>query len=193
MKLYFYCGLFLFILIFYGCAHVIPPSGGKKDISPPQILEVASSKNNEKYKLNILCDEFIVLNEWNKYFYISPPLNYNPLKKISKKTLSISIQDTLNESVNYYVCLNKCLKDLNEGNVLDSLYYFISQPNCLNNDTLFGLVTDAYNNLRIENAWVMLFKAEKHDSLILEEVFLSVLKTNLCLLQFQVHQLFFES
>ena len=169
MNLQFYCGVF-FLLIFYGCANVIAPSGGKKDIDPPKILSTSSLKNNEKYNLQFVFDEFLVLNDWNKYFYTSPPINNPLLKKISKKTLSITIQDTLLENINYYVCLNKCLKDLNEGNILDTLYYFISQHECLNNDTLIGLVTDSYSNSGTANALVMLFRAEKHDSLIFKSV-----------------------
>ena len=149
---------FLFLLMFYGCAHVVAPSGGKKDSNPPKIVSISSLKNNETHKVQFVFDEFFLLNDWNKYFYISPPTSNPILKNTSKKTLSITIQDTLSENINYYVCLNKCLKDLNEGNILDSLYYLISQPTCLNNDTLIGLLTDSYNNKGIENAWIMLFR-----------------------------------
>ena len=169
MNLHFYSGVF-FLLMFYGCAHVVAPSGGKKDIDPPKLMSISTFKNNEKHNVQFVFDEFFLLNDWNKHFYISPPTNKPLLKSVSKKTLFITIQDTLSESINYYVCLNKCLKDLNEGNILDSLYYFISQPTCLNNDTLVGVVTDSYNNTGIENAWVMLFMAEKHDSLIFKSI-----------------------
>ena len=169
MNLHFYSGLF-FLLMIYGCAHIVAPSGGKKDVDPPKIVSTSSSKNNEKHNIQFVFDEFFLLNDWNKYFYISPPTGKPVLKNTSKKTLSVTIQDTLSKSVNYYVCLNKCLKDLNEGNILDSLHYFISQPTCLNNDTLIGLLTDSYNNKEIENAWIMLFRAEKHDSLIFKSV-----------------------
>ena len=169
MNLHFY-SVFFILLLFYGCAHVVAPSGGKKDIDPPKIVSTSSFKKNEKHNVQFVFDEFILLNDWNKYFYISPPTSKPILKNISKKTLSTTIQDTLSESINYYICLNRCLKDLNEGNILDSLYYFISQPTNLNNDTLIGLITDSYNNKAIENAWVMLFRAEKHDSLIFKSI-----------------------
>ena len=169
MNLHFYSGFF-FLLMFYGCAHVVAPSGGEKDSDPPKIVSTSFLKNNETHNLQFVFDEFFLLNDWNKYFYISPPTSKPILKNTSKKTLSITIQDTLSENINYYVCLNKCLKDLNEGNILDSLYYLISQPTCLNNDTLIGLLTDSYNNKEIENAWIMLFREEKHDSLIFKSI-----------------------
>ena len=54
---------FLFLLMFYGCAHVVAPSGGKKDSNPPKIVSISSLKNNETHKVQFVFDEFFLLND----------------------------------------------------------------------------------------------------------------------------------
>ena len=175
MKLKF---CFAIVFLFYSCAHVVAPTGGEKDNEPPKIINDDISKKNKQYNLEFTFNEFVVFNDWNKYFYVSPPLLNHSSKKISKKTLSITIQDTLKEKINYFVCLNKCIKDINEGNVLDTLNYLISQTGGINKDTLQGVLYHSYNKNEIENAWVMLFDIERHDSLIFKSVPNYIAKTN---------------
>ena len=163
----------LFLLfLFSNCANIIAPNGGEADIEAPKLLnaEIITNKKNAHTKTIIFkFDEYIKLNKWDEYFYISPPTKANIQKKITGQSLLVTIEDTLNENVNYYVSLNSCIKDNNEGNILDTLNYTFSINNNTDTLTLSGNLKDAYTLMPLENAWVMLFNKDTHDTLIFKK------------------------
>ena len=112
---------------------------------------------------------FIVLNNWEQNFYISPPINKRIQKIIKGNELFLTIEDTLLENATYNLALSSCIKDLNEGNILDTLNYIFSTSDVLDTLTLSGKLQDAYTLDQIENAWIMLFEENKNDSVIFKE------------------------
>ena len=68
-----------FVIIFsisliFGCANVVTPSGGEKDITPPLLISSKLQQNNNKLSLAFEFDEYIQFNMWEENFYISPPI-----------------------------------------------------------------------------------------------------------------------
>ena len=84
-------------------------------------------------------------------------------KKIKGTELFLTIEDTLAENATYNLALNSCIKDLNEGNILDTLNYIFSTSDVLDTLTLSGRLQDAYTLEEIENAWIMLFEENKNE------------------------------
>ena len=158
----------LFLLC--SCASVVAPTGGDKDIDAPKVLKISvleNSKNIHKKSIVFEFDEYIQLNKWEEYFYISPPLKKRSNKKIKGKILQITIEDTLSNNTNYYIALNSCIKDNNEGNVLDTLSYeLLNSSDSSNIFIVRGNLKDAYSLSDIENAWIMIFNADVNDTLI---------------------------
>ena len=155
----------IFVLI--GCANIVAPTGGEKDINPSRVLRVDMIENNKEYKVIVFeFDEYIQLNKWEQHFYISPTINSSVQKKIKKQKLFLTIEDTLKENTTYHVALNNCIKDNNEGNILDSLTYNLSTGKDKDTLTLTGNLLDAYTLAPLENAWVMLFQENIDDSVI---------------------------
>jgi len=151
---------------------MVAPTGGKKDISPPSLLHINIEVNKKQPHQKIISfefDEFIVLNNWEENFYISPPIQTRIQKKIKGTTLVLTIEDTLTQNTTYQLALNNCIKDLNEGNVLDTLDYIFSNADEIDALTLSGRLEDAYTLDAIENAWVMLFDEIKNDTVIFKE------------------------
>jgi hypothetical protein len=148
---------------------MVAPTGGEKDLSSPSLLsinsEVKTKQTNQKI-ISFKFDEFIVLNHWEENFYISPPIKKRIQKKIKVTTLILTIEDTLTKNTTYQLALNNCIKDLNEGNVLDTLYYIFSTSDEVDTLTLSGRLQDAYTLDAIKNAWVMLFDETKNDTVI---------------------------
>ncbi len=171
---------FLFLLC--GCANIVPPSGGGEDVSSPCLIEIdyeMSVSNKNKKIISFKFDEFIVLNHWEENFYISPPIKKRVQKKIKGKTLILTIEDTLTKNTTYQLALNNCIKDLNEGNVLDTLYYIVSTSDEVDTLTLSGRLQDAYTLDAIKNAWVMLFDETKNDTVIFKETPNYIAKTDI--------------
>ena len=168
-------------LLLTGCANMVPPTGGKKDIDPPKLIGQRSIENMEHLNTRIIefeFNEFIQANKWDEYFYISPPIKNKVHKKIKAKNLSITIKDSLAHNTTYYLSLNSCIKDINEGNVLDTLSCFFSTSENFNSLRLSGEIKDAYTLKVIENAWVMLFNEDIYDSLIFNTRPSYIAKTN---------------
>ena len=160
------------VLCLTSCANIVAPTGGKKDINAPKLQKTNSTENLQYIHKKIVSfdfDEFIVLNNWEENFYISPPINKRIQKKIKGTELFLTIEDTLAENATYNLALNSCIKDLNEGNILDTLNYTFSTSDVLDTLTLSGKLQDAYTLEQIENAWIMLFEENKNDSVIFKE------------------------
>lgn len=151
---------------------MVTPTGGEKDITAPRLInttEIYSKANNQLKEIYFAFDEFIVLNDWQENFYISPPIQKRIIKTIKPSKLILSIEDTLVENTTYHLALNNCIKDLNEGNMLDTLNYIFSTSELLDSLTLSGKLQDAYTLKFIEDAWIMLFNQARNDSVIFKE------------------------
>mgnify|MGYP001385675999 CR=1 FL=1 len=169
------------LLLLASCANMVPPTGGKKDIDPPKLIAkraIEDMKNVNAKTIEFEFNEYIQTNKWNEFFYISPPIENKIQKKIKAKNLSITIEDSLANNTTYYLSLNSCIKDINEGNILDTLSYIFSTSDSFNNLRVSGELKDANTLKVIENAWVMLFDKQTHDSLIFKTRPSYIAKTN---------------
>ena len=172
----------IFLVLFLtSCANMVAPTGGDKDKDAPKLLstnDTESMKHVHKRIITFEFDEYIKLNKWEEYFYISPPTKKQIQKKIKGQTLILTIEDTLSENATYYIALNSCVKDNNEGNILDSLSYTFSISNDIDTLTLSGNLQDSYSLEPIENAWIMLFDANINDALIFNSTPSYIAKTD---------------
>lgn len=171
--------LTLIIILYTSCANIVAPSGGKKDIDPPKIKSITIVKNDKNSLDNLILFEFdenIQLNNWDENFYISPIVK-NSQKKIKGKFLNLSIKDTLHKNKSYNISLDKCIKDINEGNILDSLS-FIYNDNNLEHTALSGVLKDAFTLEYLENCWIMLFDEQIEDSLLIKSTPKYISKTD---------------
>lgn len=178
MKIFLSTGL---IFLITSCANMVAPTGGDKDISPPQIQSILILDNEKsEYSKTLIFefDEYIQLNRWDEYFYISPTIKKRAQKIIKGKKLFLTIEDTLNRNTNYYTVLNRCIKDNNEGNILDTLSYNFSINDSYDTLILSGSLLDAYTLSSIENAWVMLFNEDVNDTNIFNQTPHYIAKTD---------------
>ena len=168
-----------FLLLLNSCANIVAPTGGKKDIDPPKVLNFSITENNTRDKiLTFEFNEYIQLNKWQENFFISPPTKKNIQKKINGKTLNIFIPNDLEKKEAYYVSLNSCIKDNNEGNVLEELDCLFFENNIFDTLSFSGNLKDAYTLAPIKNAWVMIFNNNINDSLLFRSSPNYIAKTN---------------
>ena len=169
------------IFLLSSCANIVAPDGGDKDLDSPKLLntEITENLKNKCGKTIIFeFDEYIRLNKWDEYFYISPPIIKRPQKKIKGQSLIITIDDSLNKNSTYYLALNSCIKDNNEGNILDSLSYKFSTDENFDTLTLSGNLYDAYTLKPLESTWIMLFDIDLNDTLIFKNTPDYIAQTN---------------
>ena len=168
------------LLFIIGCANIIPPTGGEKDKKSPEIESVYLEKSGAGgvNKITFEFDERIVINSWDKYFYTSPHIK-KITQKVRGKSLLLEIEDTIQKNTKYTISLSNCVKDLTEGNISDSLTYSFSLEPSKDTLVLDGRLIDSYSLKPIQNAWVLLYDYNIHDSLILKTEPNYISKTNL--------------
>ena len=154
------------------------PSGGEKDISPPVLVKLSKSFNEETKKINkviLTFNERIIENNFVKNFYSSPPLE---LLDYQVKSNSLEIIFKEPDDKNYWLLMNKCIKDLNEGNVLDELNCRLFEKT---NDSTYSYEVQLINSLTglpELNSWVFLYEKKINDSVIFNDSPSYVAKTN---------------
>ena len=166
------------LLLISSCANIVTPTGGKKDTDSPEILNKTILKKEEVIIADFTFNEYIQLNKWEEYFYISPPTEKRIQKKIKGKILTLTIDDKLANNTTYNIDLNNCIKDNNEGNIVDTLNFIFSTSDKIDSLTLSGRLQDAYTLTSVENAWIMLFEVNRSDSIIFKEKPNYIAKTN---------------
>ena len=170
--------IFISLTLLSSCANIVAPLGGKKDSDPPEVLNRTILEKEGIIDINFTFNEYIQINKWEEYFYISPPIEKRIRKKIKGKKLTITIEDTLAKNTTYNIVLNNCIKDNNEGNILDSLFTILPTSDKIDSLTLRGKLKDAYTLTEVENAWIMLFEENRADSIIFKEKPNYIAKTN---------------
>lgn len=154
---------FLFLLslgFLFSCAKVVSPTGGDKDITPPEVVTLIPANKTTNFKgkeILIEFDEYFKLDQPKQNILISPIPASDPEYKITKKSLNISFTSDLEENTTYTIFFGESIKDINEGNTLSNFRYVFSTGDALDSLTFKGKVNDAYTNLAVENARILAY------------------------------------
>ncbi|SMG38441.1 Ig-like domain-containing protein [Sphingobacterium psychroaquaticum] len=159
--------LFGFMVLFTStlirCANIQRPTGGPKDSLPPKLLNELPanfSRNFKERRIVLTFDEYIKLNNQFKEFSISPDVDVQPIFRVKKKDLIITLPDSLEENTTYTINFGKGLVDYNEGNPVVHYNYVFATGNELDSLSLSGSVkngfTKGFDQKKDENIKVLL-------------------------------------
>lgn len=159
-----------FLALLSSCATIVPPSGGEKDTSPPEILSTTplnGSINFKEDKIQINFNEYIQIDKPNIIFF--PPISPTPLIKTQGKSVILNFETDLIDNTTYIINFNKSIKDLNESNELNNFKFVFSTGSVLDSCVIKGSVLDLKSNKKFNSATVVLSKIINYsnfDSLI---------------------------
>ncbi len=160
--------LIVFLFFLAACASIVPPTGGPIDETPPVVEKINPPNNtlnfNEK-GVDFTFDEYVVLNDINNQFIISPPLDKKADIKIKGKKVQVVFDEPLKSNTTYTLNFGNGIKDNNEGNILAGLTYTFSTGDYIDSLSLKGNVKDAFTQLPVLTTAVGLYKIE-NDSTI---------------------------
>lgn len=118
--------------------------GGPRDEDPPKVLEMLpanQSTNIKPEEILITFDEFIELDNAAKNIIITPRINKDEIEIIAlKNTLSIVLNQELEDSTTYVFNFQKSVADLSEGNPVENLKLVFSTGNTIDSLSLSGRV-----------------------------------------------------
>jgi uncharacterized protein (DUF2141 family) len=159
---------FLGILLCLGCAVPQKPRGGPKDVVPPKLLKATPANQTHNFSSKVIkldFDELFKLNNQYQEITISPTFEKRqPEYKVSKKSLIITLKDTLQKNTTYVINFGKAIGDLTENNIVKNLTYVFSTGPHIDSLSLSGTVTNIQTQQREKDVTVMLFNL-RQDSL----------------------------
>lgn len=155
------------LLLLAGCAKIVTPVGGPKDITPPKVVKETPPNGSTHFSENLVkvtFDEFVTLNNTLENVLISPPMENEPTYTLSGKSLIIKFQDTLRPDQTYNIGFADCIHDYTEGNPIPFYNYAFSTGSYVDSFMLKGKVIDALTLEPAKNIFVFAY-SEDIDSL----------------------------
>jgi len=154
--------LLLFFHLFtltWRCASVQQPMGGPKDSIPPKILNETPpnlTRNFDAEKIIIEFDEYVKLSNTQKEVSVSPDVEQPINPRVKRKTIEITLPDSLEENTTYTINFGKAIGDFNEGNPLLNYSYVFSTGDIIDSLSITGKVTNALTKLPEKELTVIL-------------------------------------
>lgn len=149
-----------FTLILAGCAQIVPPTGGPRDETPPELIAVNppnKSTNFRSKSIYLGFDEYVQLSDINNQLIVSPPLRERPDVRIKKKGVILTFEEELLPNVTYTLNFGEGIKDFTEGNPAQVMYVF-STGDELDSLTFSGRIIDSYTGEPVGGVRVMLYQ-----------------------------------
>ncbi len=171
-RIFFYIGVLAIAFFVHRCAHPVMPSGGPKDITPPEILSEIPSNGSANFagkKFILNTNEFVVLENIQQEALISPPMKEQPDFVTRGKSIQVKFKEPLKPNTTYSVYFGASIVDLTEGNPQHNYTYIFSTGNFVDSLSLYGTVQNAQNLLPEEMVYVMLYK-DNNDTIPLDSL-----------------------
>ena len=161
--------LFIFIS---ACAKISIPSGGLRDKLPPVVIKSSpesGAKNFRDKSLEISFNEYVVLDNINEKFMVSPPMKKKPRVFIKGKNVNIEFNNELKDSTTYTFYFQDAIKDLNEGNIIENYQFVFSTGPVIDSLSVTGNVYNSFN-LEIPEKTLVLMYGELADSAVVKHL-----------------------
>src|SRR5450759_2372713 len=161
----------LFILI-SACAKISAPSGGHRDKLPPVVIKSIpgnGAKNFRGKSLAITFNEYVVLDNINEKFMVSPPMKKKPRVFTKGKSVNVEYDDELKDSTTYTFYFQDAIRDLNEGNIFENYQFVFSTGPEIDSLSVTGNVYNSFNLEVPEKTLVLLYR-ELADSAVIKHL-----------------------
>ena len=158
-ELYPFFVLLLFCIL--GCARILTPTGGPKDVTPPKVVSEKPENGSVNFSgktIKITFNEFVTLNNPIENIIFSPLVKGNIDYSTQGKSVIVKILDTLQKNTTYNIFFSDCIQDFREGNKLEGYNFAFSTGDSIDRYVVFGKVSNAETNKPEPGCFVMLYK-----------------------------------
>lgn len=148
INIFFYLLQIIALLLLSYCAKPVSPTGGAKDITPPEVIacsppELAAKFSENSFRIDF--NEFFNLKNPATEVFISPPIKSPLNTRIRGKSLIIRFDDTLAANTTYSVSFGNAIADLTESNILKGFNYVFSTGDFVDSLSLQGTLHSAFD------------------------------------------------
>jgi hypothetical protein len=155
-------------LLLTACAQFVPPTGGKKDEIPPELVESIpknQSRSVKSQQLILTFNEAIDATGLRQDLIISPELTGGYEVKSTLKMVTLKFNKPLLENTTYTFNFRNGIKDLNERNPAKNLKIVFSSGETLDSLGIKGKVTILQTNKPASEVLVGLYALQPSDTL----------------------------
>jgi hypothetical protein len=156
------------LVLCYSCANMGMPKGGPKDKTPPVIVKSTPEFNQLNFKDNkikITFDEFVIPDDLENKFIISPPTAKKPRFSTKGKSIVVDLNEKLKPNTTYSLDFKDGIVDNNEKNKYKNLRMAFSTGPHLDTLRIVGFVRDAFTLEPSKNCYILLYKGSS-DTLV---------------------------
>lgn len=164
--------ILLIFMIVTACAKISSPTGGARDRTPPEVIETDPEDGTINFRgkeLSIEFDEYVVLDNINDKFMVSPPMKRKPRVYTRGKSVRVEYQDELRDSTTYTFNFQDAIRDLNEGNILYNYKIAVSTGSFIDSLSVTGNVYMSPSLDSPESASVLLYR-NREDTAVVKQI-----------------------
>lgn len=164
--------IFSLIAVVGACAKISSPSGGPVDKTPPVVIKstpLNGAKNFKGNKIEIDFNEYVVLDNINDKFMVSPPMKKKPRVVIRGKGVVVELDEKLKDSTTYTFYFQDAIKDLNAGNVLPNFQFVLSTGPVIDSLSVTGNLYNS-DNLEVPEKTELIMYRELADSAVKKHI-----------------------
>ena len=169
------------IFLFYSCANIGSPSGGKYDLDPPKLVKISPEMKATNIKqlktISMLFDENVQLDNPSENVIITPPQRTAPSFLAVNRRVKVDLRDSLIPNTTYVIDFTDALADMNEKNVLENFVVTFSTGDKIDSLEISGKVLQANNLEPVTGIYVGLHD-DLSDSAFTKKAFDRISKTN---------------
>lgn len=147
--------------LFLSCAQFVPPTGGKKDEKPPELIKSLPNQKSTNYKgkeIVLEFNEYVDANSLRQELLVVPELEGTYDIKIKSKEITIKLDKPLKENTTYTLNFRKGIKDLTERNEAKNLKLVFSTGENIDSLSIEGNVKSLFTNQPIFEALVGIYQ-----------------------------------
>ena len=155
-------------VLLFNCAKISSPTGGQRDRKPPVVVKsnpLNGARNFRGKKIEIEFNEYVVLDNINDKFMVSPPMKKKPRVLIRGKNVDVEFDDKLKENTTYTFYFQDAIRDLNEGNILQNYQFVLSTGPVIDSLSVTGNIYNA-SDLEVPDKTIALMYRELADSAV---------------------------
>ena len=150
----------LLIIIIWGCANRISPTGGPRDEEPPKVIVSTPQYGERNYHsliINIEFDEFITVKNLKEQLIITPRIDGDYDYKIKKRIISLEFEEPFADSTTYTLNFREGIIDLTESNPAENMLLAFSTGNLLDTLEISGTLVNLLSKKPIKDAVIGLY------------------------------------
>jgi len=152
--------IILLILIIWGCANRIAPTGGPRDEDPPTVITsvpLYGERNYQSLEVTLEFDEFVNVKNLKEQLIITPRIDGDYDYKVRKRTIYIEFEEPFADSTTYTLNFREGIVDITESNPAENMLLAFSTGNLLDTLEITGTLVDLLTKAPMEDAVVGLY------------------------------------